>query len=96
MAHISQIGLKNFRLFKNTAWTYFDLSLFNIITGPNNSGKSSLIKSLLLMNDNREKNNFFDIDFSGEKHKLDSFDFAFFKSSTISPDLVDAATRVTF
>ena len=46
-------GLKNFRIFKE--YTYFDFAPITILTGPNSSGKSSLIKALRLLKDNYDK-----------------------------------------
>lgn len=53
MAHLSGFGLENFRVFKEYTW--FDFAPITILVGPNNSGKSSLIKALLLLKDNVEK-----------------------------------------
>lgn len=50
---ITKFGLSNFRVFKNH--TDFELAPIMVLTGPNNSGKSSLIKALLLLKEN-EKN----------------------------------------
>lgn len=44
------LSLENFRLFRKTV--HFEFSDINIITGTNSSGKSSLIKSLILINEN--------------------------------------------
>lgn len=56
MQHLKGFGLENFRVFKDYTW--FDFAQITILTGPNNSGKSSLIKALLLMKDNHEKGGF--------------------------------------
>jgi AAA15 family ATPase/GTPase len=48
--HLTGFGLENFRVFKDYTW--FDFAPITILTGPNNSGKSSLIKALLLLKDN--------------------------------------------
>ncbi len=50
MTHLKGIGIKNFRIFKRE--TCFDFSKLNILTGPNNSGKSSLLKLFLLLQAN--------------------------------------------
>jgi len=47
MAHLHMLGLENFRLFKKMQ--HFDFSPITILTGVNNSGKSSVIKALLLL-----------------------------------------------
>jgi len=49
MAYISGIGLENFRVFENM--TEFEFAPITILTGANNSGKSSVIKALLLLKD---------------------------------------------
>lgn len=54
MAHLSGFGLENFRVFKEYTW--FDFAPITLLVGPNNSGKTSLIKALLLLKDNYEKN----------------------------------------
>lgn len=48
--HLKGFGLENFRVFKDYTW--FDFAPITILTGPNNSGKSSLIKALLLLSNN--------------------------------------------
>ncbi len=50
MFKISKFGLKNFRIFKD--YNEFDLAPITVLTGPNNSGKSSLLKALLLLYNN--------------------------------------------
>lgn len=47
--HLKGFGLENFRVFKDH--TYFDFAPITVLTGPNNSGKSSLNKALLLLKD---------------------------------------------
>lgn len=53
MAHLSGFGLENFRVFKEYTW--FDFAPITLLVGPNNSGKSSLIKALLLLKDNVDR-----------------------------------------
>ncbi len=50
MATIKSLGLKNFRIFKDA--TDLEFAPLTILTGCNNSGKSSIIKAMLLMSDN--------------------------------------------
>lgn len=47
--HLTEIGVKNFRVFKD--YQHFDLAPITVLTGPNSSGKSSLIKLLQLLKD---------------------------------------------
>lgn len=49
---VKRFGIKNFRVFKE--YQEFRLAPLTILTGPNNSGKSSLNKALLLIQENEE------------------------------------------
>lgn len=49
---ITKFGLSNFRVFKEHF--DFDLAPIMVLTGPNNSGKSSLSKALLLLKENEK------------------------------------------
>lgn len=53
---INKIGIENFRVFKD--YTEFELRPLTLLTGPNNAGKSSLTKLLLLFNEGKNKLNF--------------------------------------
>ena len=46
-AHLKGIGLENFRVFKDKTW--FDFAPITILTGTNNSGKSSLVRAVNLL-----------------------------------------------
>lgn len=82
MAHLSGFGLENFRVFKEYTW--FDFAPITILVGPNNSGKSTLLKALLLLKDNYRKKyipfdfigDYFEnrpaLTFDGKKHDLQS------------------------
>jgi AAA15 family ATPase/GTPase len=52
---ITKFGLQNFRVFKEHF--DFDLAPIMVLTGPNNSGKSSLSKALLLIKENENSLN---------------------------------------
>lgn len=70
--YLQKIGLKNFRLFEEE--TEFELAPITILTGINNSGKSSLIKSIQLMKANLIGiANFRELNFTGGRHNLGSF-----------------------
>ncbi|MCS5488882.1 DUF3696 domain-containing protein [Algoriphagus limi] len=72
MRVLNHFSLENFRLFKEK--TSFDLAPITVLTGTNSSGKSSLIKAILLLKANFEKNKSIEeIDFSVGNHKLNDF-----------------------
>jgi predicted ATPase len=64
--NIKKISIKNFRVFKEK--TTFQLRPFTILTGPNNSGKSSFIKFLLLI-----KEGVRNLNFTSGNHNLEDF-----------------------
>lgn len=71
---MEKIELNNFKIFKEK--TEFDLLPITILTGRNNSGKSSIIKALLLMDDFLNSNDQFYLKFSQKnifKHKINGF-----------------------
>ena len=71
MSHLRSISFKNYRIFNEK--TSFELRPLTFLTGPNSSGKSSILKSLLLL-----KTNFNSdlqvLDFSGAYHNLGTFE----------------------
>ncbi len=71
------LGLHNFRIFNNS--TVLDFAPITVLTGPNNSGKSSILKALLLLKENLRPNAHLTMDieklnFLNGSHKLGSFD----------------------
>jgi len=62
MARITKIGIRNFRVFEKE--TTFNFAPLTVLTGPNNSGKSSLIKLLMLLSES-----------FGIKNKLNNLNF---------------------
>lgn len=71
MAHLNKFGLKNFRVFELEY--IFDFAPITILTGANNSGKSSLLKALQLLKENNKTiNSFADltVEFADADHKL--------------------------
>ena len=71
MLKISQINLKNFRVFKDLS---FPIKPITILTGPNSSGKSSIVKALLLLQDNLDEYQLGQLDFTNDVHRLGGFD----------------------
>lgn len=69
--HIRSLRLKNFRSFKDEVT--FQLKPITIITGPNSSGKSSILRALRLLRDNL-LDNVDTIDFTGNKNSGLSFE----------------------
>ncbi|PWJ42763.1 AAA family ATPase [Sediminitomix flava] len=68
MGKIRGLSLENFRVFKER--THFQFSPITVLTGTNSSGKSSLFKALLLLQDNGQKNGLRELDFRGHYHNL--------------------------
>ncbi len=65
MQYLTKFGVSNFKIFGEMQ--RFDLRPITILTGPNSSGKSSLIKALLAIKYNFKK----DLNFGLELNKLD-------------------------
>jgi predicted ATPase len=70
---VNKISIKNFRVFKEKST--FQLRPFTILTGPNNSGKSSLLKILnLLQQSVKELNSLNVLNFEKGNHNLATFE----------------------
>lgn len=72
MLRFQGLGLENFRVFRHPM--YFRFSALNLLTGTNSSGKSSLFKALLLLQDSAEKNGLRELDFRSASHNLGSIE----------------------
>lgn len=71
MPHLYKLGVENFRLFKEMQ--EFDFAPITLFTGVNNSGKSSVIKSLLLLKESFNRSiNLSALLFTESKHHLGS------------------------
>ena len=70
-SYISKFGVGNFKVFREL--NEFQLAPITILTGTNNSGKSSLIKALLLLKNSYLKNGMNELEFMDSEHKLGSF-----------------------
>lgn len=73
MLTLNRFGLSNFRVFKE--YTEFEFAPITVLTGTNNSGKSSLLKALLLIQDNAKRNGLKELEFDGGEHNLGSWEF---------------------
>ncbi len=71
MAILKSIGLNNFRVFKE--YTEFELAPITVLTGANNSGKSSILKALLLLQENKGYGGISTLDFNTGRHDLGEF-----------------------
>lgn len=73
MAHLKYLGLKNFRVFDQDA-EVLEFKPITLITGANNSGKSSIIKAILLLQNSIKKHKFLEsLDLSEGKHYLGNY-----------------------
>lgn len=68
---LHQINLKNFRVFENLS---FSIKPITILTGSNSSGKSSIVKALLLLQDNLKNYRLGQLDFTNDVHRLGGFE----------------------
>ena len=71
---MEKITIRNFRKVKET-WD-IELAPITFFTGTNNSGKSTILKSILLLNDYFKTDNLFELIFDGlsaKKHKIDCY-----------------------
>ncbi len=73
MAHLFKFGIENFRVFAD--YTEFEFAPITILTGPNNSGKSSLIKSIALLRSYWDQSGYLtnELDLSKGVHGLGKF-----------------------
>jgi AAA15 family ATPase/GTPase len=70
MAHLKYFGLKNFRVFDEEGYL-FKFAPITLITGANNSGKSSIIKSIKLLDNSRDLYPHLNrLDLTNQDHKL--------------------------
>jgi len=78
---INKVGIKNFRIFKE--YTEFDMAPITVLTGPNNSGKSSFLKLLSLLKYSfTEKNRIEKLNFDGGNHNLGTFEKVLTRNSS--------------
>ena len=63
-----KFSIRHFRAFDD--WVDFDESPVTVLTGPNSSGKSGLVKAFLLL---REQRDIFRLSFAGGEHGISSF-----------------------
>lgn len=70
--HIKELSLENFRAFKDKQT--FEFAPITVFCGANNSGKSSVLKSLLLLKSCYKENKLSKLYFKGGDHNLGSFE----------------------
>ncbi|CAI2768168.1 AAA family ATPase [Flavobacterium collinsii] len=81
MKTIDFIGLKNFRTFNDQEGILLELSAINLVTGSNNTGKSSIIKSLQMIKNSIKSTKIpFDLDLTEQEHLLGDFDNVLFNA----------------
>jgi len=80
---IKKIGIQNFRVFKE--FTEFEIKPITLLVGPNNAGKSSFTKLLLLL-----KNGVTKLNFNGGLHNLESL------KKVLNWELNDKKMKITF
>jgi AAA15 family ATPase/GTPase len=88
MTQIKHLSIKNFRAFKKQA--NFDFKPITILTGTNNSGKSTLIKALLFLKEAFKDSDIPRFSFNGGGHNLHSF------SKTINNGETQSEEPITF
>ncbi|EJL64856.1 AAA family ATPase [Flavobacterium sp. CF136] len=75
MKPIDFIGIKNFRVFDDQEGIFEELSSINLLTGTNNSGKSSIIKYLQMLKNSVAGSKIpFDLDLNEQEHFLGDFE----------------------
>jgi predicted ATPase len=73
MPNLKGIGLQNFRTFKN--YEYLEFAPITLITGANNSGKSSIFKAIMLLKSNISDGSLFEeLVLDEHKHTMGKFD----------------------
>jgi predicted ATP-dependent endonuclease of OLD family len=79
MRNIDIIGIKNFRIFDDENGFIEEFAQINILTGANNSGKSSVLKFLQMLKDSIQGDKYpFDLDLTKQEHLLGDFDNVLF------------------
>src|SRR5699024_9729185 len=84
-----KIGVKNFRVFKDLAT--FEVRPITILVGPNNSGKSSFTKLLLLL-----KNGYDPLNFKNGDHHLGSYEKALNWDSDSKEMIIEESIEIPF
>ena len=85
---MENIKISNFRKIQDS-WD-LDFAPITFFTGTNNSGKSTIFKAMLLLEDLVKSNNHFELDFNKtncRKHKVDCFSNAINRSNRNNFDL---------
>ncbi|MCX2450076.1 AAA family ATPase [Pedobacter sp. PLR] len=82
MKLIDVLGLKNFRIFDDQDGFFAELSSINILTGANNSGKSSIVKALQMLKNSVNGSRYpFNLDLNQQEHLLGDFENILFNKN---------------
>jgi AAA15 family ATPase/GTPase len=85
---IDILGLKNFRIFEDQNGFFEEFAAINILTGANNSGKSSIVKALQMLKNSTKGYRYpFDLDLNQQEHLLGDFDNILFDKSKKQIDI---------
>ena len=91
---LHSITLKNFRAFKNET---FEFKPFTLLTGPNSSGKSTVIKALMLLQENLAAPNYLGtLNFKSGEHRLGNYDKVIHRNNDSKSDNndIDRSSKV--
>lgn len=89
MKLINTFGLKNYRVFDNSKGFMEEFTSINLLTGSNNSGKSSIVKALqMLKNSIKESKYPFSLDLKKQEHLLGDFDNLLFDKENRSIEII--------
>lgn len=88
MKTIDIFGLKNYRIFDDQTGFSEEFAKINILTGANNSGKSSIVKALQMLKNSAKGYRYpFDLDLNQQEHLLGDFNNVLFDKTKKEIDI---------